>query len=346
MQEIDELIAKITNIENIQQLEKIKAELLGKEGLITQKFRLISKASNEEKVTLGQKINSLKIITEEKLSQKKEQLDDQKLQAELLAQEIDITLPVKPITKGSVSPISQCLEEMMSIFAQYNFEVAEGPNIENEWYNFSALNIDENHPSRDSHDSFYFKQKADEDKLSLLRTHTSPVQIRYMKNNKPPFRFIAPGRVYRADYDATHTPMFHQVEGVIIDENISFTHFKGFIMEFVRKFFESDSIEIIFRPSFFPFTEPSAEVDIKTKEFGKFLEVMGCGMVHPKVLENVGLDPQKYQGFAFGLGVERFAMLKYGINDLRKFFEGDIRWMKHYNFSAFDCPSILGGLTK
>ena len=346
MQHIEDLINKIDKIDNLLNLEKIKSDLLGKEGLITKSFKLISQSSKEEKIALGQKINVLKTTTEEKLALKKEYLEEQNLQKQLLAQEIDISLPVAKLVKGSISPISQCLEEMMNIFAQYDFEVADGPNIENEWYNFAALNIDENHPSRASHDSFYFKQKTDNDKVMLLRTHTSPVQIRHMNNNKPPFRFIAPGRVYRADYDATHTPMFHQVEGVVIDENITFAHLKSFIMEFVRKFFENSNIEIVFRPSFFPFTEPSAEVDIKTKEFGKFLEVMGCGMVHPSVLTNVGLDPEKYQGFAFGLGVERFAMLKYGINDLRKFFEGDIRWMKHYNFSAFDCPSILGGLTK
>ena len=339
MQNIDELINKIPTLQSLTDLEKIKADLLGKSGIITAEFKELGKLNGEEKIAKGQQINKLKNHVELLLNVKKNELQELILEKSLQEETIDITLPCKTTSKGSISPISKAIEEMMHILSRYNFTLSEGPNIENDWYNFTALNIDENHPARAMHDTFYLNN-------ALLRTHTSPVQIRHMENNKPPFRFIAPGRVYRADYDATHTPMFHQIEGVVIDKNINFAHLKGFLMELIKSFFETSDIEVIFRPSFFPFTKPSAEVDIITKEFAKPLEVLGCGMIHPNVLKNVNIDPNEYQGFAFGLGVERFAMLKYGIDDLRKFFEGDIRWMEHYNFSAFDLSNFVGGLSR
>jgi phenylalanyl-tRNA synthetase alpha chain len=339
-EKIQSLIQYIKNAQNPLELDQLKAELLGKSGLIAAEFKNLSSLNAEEKITKGQEINQLKNDTLEAIHAKRQELDDIELEKNLQATKIDVTLPAYELLKGSISPISQATEEMLQILARFNFTVADGPNLENDWHNFTALNIDENHPARASHDTFYL------DNNLLLRTHTSPVQIRYMKQHKPPFRFVAPGRVYRADYDATHTPMFHQIEGMVIDKNINFAHLKGFLIEFIQCFFEKTDIDLLFRPSFFPFTEPSAEVDIYTKEFGKPLEVLGCGMVHPKVLTNVGIDPEEYQGFAFGLGVERFAMLKYGINDLRKFFEGDARWFKHYNFSSFDVPNFVGGLTR
>lgn len=339
MHNIDELINKIKDTQSLLDLEQVRMELLGKSGLITNQFKELASLSGQEKIAKGQKINEIKTNAESLLSARKKELQKLELKESLLKEAIDISLPHSKITKGSISPVSKAIEEMLHILSRYNFTFSEGPNIENDWYNFTALNIDENHPSRAMHDTFYLNN-------ALLRTHTSPVQIRHMENNKPPFRFIAPGRVYRADYDATHSPMFHQIEGVVIDKNINFAHLKGFLMELLKSFFEDSEIEVIFRPSFFPFTTPSAEVDIVTKEFSKPLEVLGCGMIHPNVLKNVNIDPNEYQGFAFGLGVERFAMLKYGISDLRKFFEGDTRWMQHYNFSAFDLPNFVGGLCK
>lgn len=339
MQDINNLIQTIANIESISSLEKIRSELLGKSGVITLKFKILADLSPEARISKGQEINSIKNLAETLLSKKKEELLELELTKSLMAESIDITLTPNKIAKGSISPISKVTEEMLHIFSKYNFTLSEGPSIETDWYNFAALNIDENHPARDMHDTFYLNN-------SLLRTHTSPVQIRHMEKNKPPFRFIAPGRVYRADYDATHTPMFHQIEGVVVDKDINFSQLKWFLMDFIKSFFENTDVDIIFRPSFFPFTKPSAEVDIKIKDFAYPLEVLGCGMIHPIILQNVGINPEEYQGFAFGLGVERFAMLKYGINDLRKFFEGDMRWMAHYNFSGFDLSNLVEGLSR
>jgi phenylalanyl-tRNA synthetase alpha chain len=263
-------------------------------------------------------------------------------------------LPARPDADGRIHPISQTIEEMVAILSEMGFAVAEGPHIEDDWHNFGALNIPPEHPARQEHDTFYLPPAADGTQR-VLRTHTSPVQVRTMTSVKPPIRVIAPGRTFRADYDATHSPMFHQIEALLIDENTHMGHLKGCIVEFCRAFFEMDDLPVRFRPSFFPFTEPSAEVDIGCKREGgglqigrggDWLEIMGSGMVHPKVLQACGIDPTKYQGFAFGLGIERAAMLKYGIPDLRTFYESDLRWLRHYGFAALDVPSLHGGLAR
>jgi len=338
---ITEAKKKILLSNNSNELQQVKVEFLGKQSSFNQEMKKISNLAPEERKLLGQQINQVKeqiqILIEEKQSllEEKEQLE------RFVKEKLDLTIPSIPTTRaGSIHPITQAMEELIQVFSKFGFVIKEGPNIESDWYNFTALNIDENHPARQMHDTFYLKGGH------VLRTHTSPIQIRTMLNEKPPFRFIAPGRTYRSDSDMTHTPMFHQIEGMVIDKNIHFGHLKYVITEFIKDFFEQTNIEVQFRPSFFPFTEPSAEVDIRMNGSDKWLEVLGCGMVHPHVLKNVNIDPDIYQGFAFGLGIERFAMLKYGIKDLRQFFEGDLRWLKHYNFSAFDIPTLAGGLTK
>lgn len=338
--------------ENLEQLQQIRVQYLGKSGLITEEMKKLGTVAPSERKELGQKINYAKERILAVLDNKQKILEHKELDAKLRTESLDITIPAKPFRKGSVHPITQCLEELIQVFAKYGFEIKEGPDIENDWHNFTALNIDEDHPARQMHDTFYLqnnidgKAKNEVNKTRLLRTHTSPVQIRTMENSKPPFRFIAPGRVYRSEWDMTHTPMFHQIEGLLVDKNIHMGHLKYVITDFIKNFFETDNIECRFRPSFFPFTEPSAEVDIRINKDDNWLEALGCGMIHPKVLQNVGIDPSEYQGFAFGLGLDRFAMLKYGIKDLRQFFEGDIRWLNHYNFAAFDIPSLTGGLTR
>lgn len=345
---LDKILESIKNkIETtvlLKDLQQIKVEALGKSSPINQEMQKLGKATPEERKILGQQINGVKQKIEQLISEKYQELESKELEMRLKIEKIDLTQPARPVKKGSIHPITQCMEELIQVFSKYGFDIKDGPNIESDWYNFTALNIDEDHPARQMHDTFYLKTKDDATKL--LRTHTSPIQIRTMQNSKPPFRFIAPGRTYRSDSDMTHTPMFHQIEGLVIDKDINMGHLKYVITDFIRTFFEQPNIEVQFRPSFFPFTEPSAEVDIKMNKGDKWLEVLGCGMVHPSVLRNVGVDPDEYQGFAFGLGVERFAMLKYGIKDLRQFFEGDMRWLDHYNFAALDIPTIVGGLTK
>ena len=273
------------------------------------------------------------------------------LNARLASEKIDVTLPARPSVQGKIHPVTQVIEEITAIFADMGFAVAEGPDIETDDYNFDKLNIPESHPARRMHDTFYLQGNGDG--KALLRTHTSPVQIRTMQGGKPPFRFIAPGSTYRCDSDLTHTPMFHQIEGFVIDKGINMGHLKGCLIEFLKAFFELDEVPVRFRPSFFPFTEPSAEVDIGCKRSrdelkigagDDWLEVLGCGMVHPNVLKNCNLDPNEWQGFAFGMGVERLAMLKYGIPDLRTFFDSDTRWLSHYGFDALNIPSLVGGL--
>ena len=335
---------KIKLITNSRSLQDAKVEYLGKSSQINQEMKKLGKATPEERKTLGQKINKVKqeiqaILDEQALAVEKAELAER-----FKNERLDLTIPARPRSKGSIHPITQCLEELIQVFSRYGFDIKDGPSIEDDWYNFTALNIDENHPARQMHDTFYLN-KTDES-TKLLRTHTSPIQIRTMQNEEPPYRFISPGRTYRSDSDLTHTPMFHQIEGMVVDKNIHMGHLKHVIIDFIRTFFEQSNIEVQFRPSFFPFTEPSAEVDIKMSKDDKWLEVLGCGMVHPNVLRNVGIDPEEYQGFAFGLGVERFAMLKYGIRDLRQFFEGDMRWLNHYNFSTLDIPTLAGGLTR
>ena len=349
-------LKEIAASDSVARIEEVRVSLLGKKGLITDEMKKLGSAAPEERKTLGAAINLAKDEIAAALEAKKSALEAHELNARLLTETIDVTLPARPESRGKIHPVTQTIEEITAIFADMGFAVAEGPDIESDAFNFDKLNIPESHPARQMHDTFYLQ--GDGDGKTLLRTHTSPVQIRTMqggqKNNSgPPFRFIAPGSTYRCDSDLTHTPMFHQVEGFVIDKDIHMGHLKGCLIEFLKAFFELDEVPVRFRPSFFPFTEPSAEVDIgcsRSKEELKigagsdWLEVLGCGMVHPNVLKNCGLDPNEWQGFAFGMGVERLAMLKYGIPDLRTFFESDARWLKHYGFDALNIPSLVGGL--
>ncbi|WP_250311413.1 phenylalanine--tRNA ligase subunit alpha [Rickettsia endosymbiont of Oedothorax gibbosus] len=337
--------SSIEATQTLSGLQQIRVEFLGKKSLLTQEMKKLGDLEPNDRKKLGEIVNLLKEQISNLLQSKQTILEEFELNKQFAEEKTDLTIPARQHKKGSIHPITQATEELIQIFAKFGLTIKDGPNIENDWYNFTALNFYEDHPARQMHDTFYLKAKEGADPL-LLRTHTSTIQIRTMQNNKPPFRFIAPGRTYRSDSDMTHTPMFHQIEGLVLDENINMGHLKYLITEFIKDFFEQTNIEIRFRPSFFPFTEPSAEVDIKMPDSNKWLEVLGCGMVHPNVLKNVNIDSDHYQGFAFGLGVERFAMLKYGIKDLRQFFEGDIRWLKHYNFSAFDIPTLAGGLTR
>jgi phenylalanyl-tRNA synthetase alpha chain len=337
----------------------VRVALLGKKGAITEALKTLGQATPEERKTLGAELNTLKQELTEAIETKKASLVSAEMNARLATETIDVTLPAQPIPQGRIHPVTQVIEEITAIFADLGFAVAEGPDIEDDEHNFDALNIPLSHPARQMHDTFYLPEGK------LLRTHTSPVQIRTMRTGKPPFRFIAPGNTYRCDSDITHTPMFHQVEGFVIDKNIHMGHLKGCIIEFLKTFFELEQVPVRFRPSFFPFTEPSAEVDIGCKrskdelKIGEgsdqgfaqegyagqsWLEVMGCGMVHPNVLKNCGIDPNEWQGFAFGMGVERLAMLKYGIPDLRTFFESDVRWLKHYGFDPLNIPNLVSGL--
>ncbi|MCC8415877.1 MAG: phenylalanine--tRNA ligase subunit alpha [Rickettsia endosymbiont of Gnoriste bilineata] len=337
--------SSIEATQTLSGLQQIRVEFLGKKSLLTQEMKKLGDLEPNDRKKLGEIVNLLKEQISNLLQAKQTILEEFELNKQFAEEKTDLTIPARQHKKGSIHPITQATEELIQIFAKFGLTIKDGPNIENDWYNFTALNFYEDHPARQMHDTFYLKAKEEADPL-LLRTHTSTIQIRTMQNDKPPFRFIAPGRTYRSDSDMTHTPMFHQIEGLVLDENINMGHLKYLITEFIKDFFEQTNIEIRFRPSFFPFTEPSAEVDIKMPDSNKWLEVLGCGMVHPNVLKNVNIDSDHYQGFAFGLGVERFAMLKYGIKDLRQFFEGDIRWLKHYNFSAFDIPTLAGGLTR
>lgn len=334
--------AKIDSTTTVLELQQVRGEFLGKQSLISQELKKLGKLEPDERKSFGAAVNEIKIKITNLLETKQLSLEELELTRRFIAEKTDLTLPARSYPQGSIHPITQATEELIQIFAKFGLTVKSGPTIENDWYNFTALNFGEDHPARQMHDTFYLKSMEAGQHL-LLRTHTSPVQIRTMENEKPPFRFIVPGRTYRSDYDMTHTPMFHQIEGLVVDENINMGHLKYVIIEFIKDFFASTDLEIRFRPSFFPFTEPSTEVDIKMPNSNKWLEVLGCGMVHPNVLKNAKIDNEKYQGFAFGLGIERFAMLKYGIKDLRQFFEGDKRWLKYYNFSPFDCPMRAGG---
>lgn len=350
----DEALAQISDISSLEALEQLRIHYLGKSGLITGQMKQLGALPEAERKSFGAMVNTVKQAVTEALEAKKSLLEKAALDVRLKSETVDVTLPCRPETRGSIHPISQAKEEIIAIFASMGFSVAEGPDIEDDYHNFTALNIPAHHPARQMHDTFYLPDNPDGSKV-VLRTHTSPVQIRTMESQKPPYRIIAPGRTYRSDSDMTHTPMFHQVEGLLIDKNIHMGHLKGCLITFIRTFFEIDDVPVRFRPSFFPFTEPSAEVDIGcTREGGElkigagkdWLEVLGCGMVHPNVLRNVGVDPDEYQGFAFGLGIERLAMLKYGIADLRTFFDADSRWLSHYGFGAFDIPSLVSGLSK
>lgn len=340
---------------NLRELDEIRVQYLGKNGLVTSLMKELANLSLEEKKEFGSRINIIKESIITSLDAKRKSIEKQILDEQLSSEKIDVTLPIRPQIKGRIHPLTQVIDEVTAIFGSLGFKVAEGPDIEDDFHNFTALNIPEIHPARQLHDTFYLNKIDDQEQQMLLRTHTSSIQIRNMEQNKPPFRIIAPDRCYRCDWDITHTPMFHQIEGLLIDENINMGHLKGTIINFIKAFFEVEEVPIRFRASYFPFTEPSAEVDIgcswKGKELvigegGDWLEILGCGMVHPNVLRNVGIDPEKYQGFAFGMGLERLAMLKYGIADLRTFFDGDVRWINHYGFSPFDIPSLIRGLTR
>ncbi len=340
--------------DSLDALETLRIEALGKQGSVSALLKTLGGLSPEERQVQGPVINGLREAVTSAIADKKAALETAQLNERLATERLDMTLPAAQTARGSVHPVSQVMDELAEIFADMGFAVAEGPEIEDDWHNFTALNIPETHPARAMHDTFYFPdQMAVDGKKMLLRTHTSPVQIRTMTTQKPPIRIIAPGRVYRSDSDATHTPMFHQIEGLVIDKGIHLGHLKWTLETFLRAFFERDDVTIRMRPSYFPFTEPSAEIDIGyTMQNGKrvvggsdhWMEVLGSGMVHARVIENCGLDPNVYQGFAFGTGVDRLAMLKYGMDDLRAFFDGDLRWLKHYGFAALDVPTLSGGV--
>jgi phenylalanyl-tRNA synthetase alpha chain len=324
-----DLLKAIDAAADLMALEEVRIAALGKKGTVSQQMQRLGKLAPEERKAFGQSVNVVKTRVSEALEARKATLEEAALEERLATETADITLPVRlgPLAEGRVHPVSQVMDELAEIFADLGFSVAEGPDIETDDYNFTKLNIPEEHPSRQDHDTFYFKPDDDGSRL-VLRTHTSPVQIRTMLNTKPPIRIIAPGRVYRCDSDQTHTPMFHQVEGLVIDENVSFANLKAVLHQFVEAFFERKA-ELRFRPSYFPFTEPSAEVDVTWGE-GKWLEILGCGMVHPNVLESAGVDADRYTGYAFGIGIERLAMLRYGVTDLRTFFENDLRFLRQF----------------
>lgn len=351
-----ELLQKIENAADLKALDEIRVSVLGKKGIITEKMKTLGTLPLEEKIAAGKLLNVLKTALETAVDNKKQQLETEELNRRLAGERIDVTLPVRPEIQGRIHPVSKIYEEVVAIFGQMGFEVAEGPDIEDQFHNFNALNMPANHPARQMQDTFYIANpdSSDFDDSFVVRTHTSGMQIRTMESKKPPIRIIAPGRTYRSDYDATHTPMFHQVEGLVIDKTTTMAHLKGCLYDFVRAFFEVDDIKVRYRPSYFPFTEPSAEMDIGCKkgkgelkigEGDDWLEILGCGMVHPNVLRAGGIDPDEYQGFAFGVGIDRLAMLKYGIPDLRTFFESDLRWLKHYGFVPLDESSMTGGLS-
>jgi phenylalanyl-tRNA synthetase alpha chain len=309
--------------------------------------------SPDERQTFGPLVNGLKQSLSDAIAEKKEALAQTALDARLLAERIDVTLPARPERRGKIHPIMQVFEEVQTIFADMGFSIAEGPDVEDDFHNFTALNFPPKHPARDMHDTFFFEEKEDGSRM-LLRTHTSPVQVRTMLTQKPPIRIVAPGRTYRCDSDQTHTPMFHQIEGLVIEDGVHMGHLKGVLMDFMRAFFEIDDVDVRFRPHHFPFTEPSAEMDVRCDRSGgalkigtgtDWLEILGCGMVHPNVLRACGIDPDQYQGFAFGMGIDRLAMLKYGIPDLRDMFAADVRWLKHYGFEPSVQPNLATGLS-
>jgi phenylalanyl-tRNA synthetase alpha chain len=352
------LLADIDAADTLDAVEALRVGALGKQGVVTALLKMLGGMSPDERLLKGPPIQDLRERVAAAIAEKKAALEQAALDARLASERIDMTLPADPGPVGSVHPVSQVMDELAEIFADLGFSVATGPEIEDDWHNFSALNIPETHPARAMHDTFYFPDRDAEGRAMLLRTHTSPVQIRTMTRVPAPIRIIAPGRVYRSDSDATHTPMFHQIEGLVIDKGIHLGHLKWTLEAFLKAFFERDDIVLRLRPSYFPFTEPSVEVDVGYTLVGGqrviggsggdadggWLEVLGSGMVHPRVIAACGLDPEEWQGFAFGTGVDRLAMLKYGMNDLRAFFDGDLRWLRHYGFSALDVPTLSGGV--
>ncbi len=350
-----EVLSAVAGAGDEAALEAVRIAALGKSGSVSALLRTLGSMTPEQRKAEGPRINGLKDRVTEALAARKDALKHAALDARLNTEAVDVTLPVRepPTETGRIHPISQVVDELTAIFADMGFAIAEGPDIETDDLNFTKLNFPEGHPAREMHDTFYLNPKPDGSRM-LLRTHTSPVQVRTMLSQKPPIRVIIPGRTYRSDSDQTHTPMFHQVEGLVIDKGAHLGHLKWILQEFCKAFFEVDHVKMRFRPSFFPFTEPSLEVDIQCRRdkgevrFGEgedWMEILGCGMVHPNVLRNCGLDPDEYQGFAWGLGIDRIAMLKYGMPDLRPFFEADVRWLSHYGFRPLDFPTLAGGLS-
>ncbi len=347
-----EITARIAAAADLDALEAVRIALLGKSGSISALLKTLGGMSPEQRQAEGPRINGLRVAAADAITARKGALESAALDARLATERLDMTLPAPATPRGSVHPVSQVMDELAEIFADMGFAVATGPEIEDQWHNFTALNMPETHPARAMHDTFYL-QAAEGTEAKVLRTHTSPVQIRTMTSQKPPIRIIAPGRVYRSDSDATHTPMFHQIEGLVVDKGIHLGHLKWTLETFLKAFFERDDIVLRLRPSYFPFTEPSVEVDVgfsieKGKRVlggtGGWMELLGSGMVHPRVLRACGIDPDDYSGFAFGVGVDRLAMLKYGMDDLRAFFDGDNRWLKHYGFGALDVPTLSAGV--
>ncbi len=347
----EEFLLKLNKKLDISEINEIKLNLFGKNGLISTQFKRIGSITESERKKFASELNVIKDELQDIINFKIDEVENTQINKKLEKEKVDITLPERSFVRGKIHPVSQTIDEISSIFSEIGFSVEEGPDVENEYNNFTALNTPDNHPARDMHDTFYL----DEKKQKLLRTHTSPVQIRTMLKDKPPFKIIAPGRTYRSDSDQTHAPMFHQVEGLHIDKNVNMGHLKGCLNYFIKEFFEVDKIKMRFRPSHFPFTEPSAEVDIGYEikggkivigEGDQWLEILGCGMVHPNVLKNVKVDSKKFQGYAFGIGIDRLAMLKYGINDLRSFFDCDYRWLNHFGFDPLDVPTNYRGLSR
>ncbi|MBO6504893.1 MAG: phenylalanine--tRNA ligase subunit alpha [Kordiimonadaceae bacterium] len=349
-----DISAQIEAADSMNALEDVRVGALGKKGSVSGLMKGLGGMSPDERKVMGPALNGLKTDVADAIAARKTVLEAAELEKRLAEERVDVTLPVVEHPAGSIHPNSQVMDEIAEIFASLGFDVAEGPDIESDFNNFTALNIPEEHPARQDHDTFYLKPDADGNR-KVLRTHTSPVQIRTMMSKEPPIRIIAPGRTYRSDSDATHTPMFHQVEGLVIDKDTHLGHLKGTLEAFLKAFFEVDAVTLRLRPSYFPFTEPSMEVDVqcsfeggsvKIGDGNDWLEILGSGMVNPRVLENCNLDPTIYQGFAFGCGIDRLAMLKYGMNDLRAFFDGDLRWLRHYGFRALDLPTLAGGLSR
>jgi len=357
MDDLDSLKAAILDevaaAADLDTLDAVRVSALGKKGRVTAHMKELGRMDPETRKAAGQRLNAIKDAVQQAIDARKAELAEAALEARLARERVDVTLPARPRAIGHIHPISRTVEEMIALFGEMGFEVAEGPHIEDDFHNFSALNIPPEHPARQEHDTFYLQAPEHDGERKVLRTHTSPVQIRAMRTHAPPLRVIVPGRTFRSDDDATHSPMFHQIEGLVVDKTVTMAQLKGTLIAFCRAFFGVDDLPVRFRPSYFPFTEPSAEVDIGCSKDGgqlkigggrDWLEILGCGMVHPKVLENCGIDSTQWQGFAFGMGIERVAMLKYGIPDLRTFYESDLRWLKHYGFLPVETPAPVRGV--
>ena len=343
-QKLEGYLDQISQVSSLEALDDVRVAALGKQGEISQMMKSLGKVAPEERKEMGQVLNKVRASIQDAITSRKENLEMEVLNKRLETEKVDVTLPVLQQSAGRVHPLSQVFYEVVDIFKNMGFAVASGPHIENGFHNFDALNIPESHPAREEQDTFYLNAKDDKGERLVLRTHTSPVQVRTMLSEKPPIKIVSPGRTFRSDSDATHTPNFHQIEGLVIAEGVHMGHLKGCLLDFFRKFFDNPNLNLRFRSSYFPFTEPSAEVDIsctrtkdelRVEDGDDWMEILGCGMVHRKVLENCNLDPDKYQGFAFGMGLERIGMLKYGIPDLRAFYDADLRWLKHHGFSSF-----------